>query len=75
MFLKYSEFYVSVRATVNRVMQDSNEYLDVAVINLEAIQFKVLAFDENKIVQASISHEIFQIMSVPNSDGTNAWSF
>ena len=53
-------------------MQDSNEYLDVAVINLEAIQFKVLAFDENKIVQASISHEIFQIMSIPNSDGTNA---
>lgn len=72
MFLKYSEFYVSVRATVNRVMQDSNEYLDVAVINQEAIQFKVLAFDENKIVQASISHEIFQIMSIPNSDGTNA---
>ena len=72
MFLKYSEFYGSVRATVNRVMQDSNEYLDVAVINLEAIQFKVLAFDENKIVQVSISHEIFQIMSIPNSDGTNA---
>lgn len=72
MFLKCSEFYGSVRATVNRVMQDSNEYLDVAVINLEAIQFKVLAFDENKIVQVSISHEIFQIMSIPNSDGTNA---
>lgn len=52
-------------------MQDLNKCLNVAIINLEVLfRVKTLKFDEEGIFEANTDHDIFQVTSISDNDGT-----
>ena len=73
--LKYLEFNASERTTVNEVMENLNEDLDVAITNLAVSQATALEFNDRKIVEANIDPEILQVTSIPDNNGTNLCAF